>query len=151
MAVGDTRVYFILFHYTRTRAYYAAGVFAFAVCVKHRQRLHKPGYCTISRGSCVMKSHTQNGDITVFVPTAILEGSRVFFALFFLFCTSRLERARELQSETLTSTGMSLFASALPYLGIPPRGDDNELFVRASDVLKSQGRENWPRGRPGPV
>ena len=27
--------------------------------------------------------------------------------------------------------------------------DDDELLVRASAVLKSQGPENWPRGRPG--
>ena len=27
--------------------------------------------------------------------------------------------------------------------------DDDELIVRASAVLKSQGPENWPRGRPG--
>ena len=26
-------------------------------------------------------------------------------------------------------------------------GDDGELLVRASAVLKSQGPENWPRGR----
>ena len=26
-----------------------------------------------------------------------------------------------------------------------------ELIVRASAVLKSQGRGNWPRGRPGPL
>jgi len=26
---------------------------------------------------------------------------------------------------------------------------DDELLVRASAVLKSQGPENWPRGRPG--
>ena len=29
------------------------------------------------------------------------------------------------------------------------QGDDDELLVRASAVLKSQGPENWPRGRPG--
>ena len=28
--------------------------------------------------------------------------------------------------------------------------DDDELIVRASAVLKSQGPENWSRGRPGP-
>ena len=28
-------------------------------------------------------------------------------------------------------------------------GDDDELIVRASAVLKSQGPENWSRGRPG--
>ena len=28
--------------------------------------------------------------------------------------------------------------------------DDDELLVRASAVLKSQGPENWSRGRPGP-
>ena len=28
-------------------------------------------------------------------------------------------------------------------------GDDDELIVRASAVLRSQGPENWPRGRPG--
>ena len=28
-------------------------------------------------------------------------------------------------------------------------GDDDELLVRASAVLKSQGPENWSRGRPG--
>ena len=27
--------------------------------------------------------------------------------------------------------------------------DDDELLVRASAVLKSQGAENWSRGRPG--
>ena len=27
--------------------------------------------------------------------------------------------------------------------------DDDELIVRASAVLKSQGPENWSRGRPG--
>ena len=30
------------------------------------------------------------------------------------------------------------------------RMDDDELIVRASAVLKSQGPENWSRGRPGP-
>ena len=29
--------------------------------------------------------------------------------------------------------------------------DDDELIVRASAVLKSQGPENWSRGRPGEV
>ena len=29
--------------------------------------------------------------------------------------------------------------------------DDDELVVRASAVLKSQGPENWSRGRPGPL
>ena len=75
----------------------------------------------------------------------------VFLSCFLLLCTFRLERAQEPQSGTLNSTGTSLFASALPYLGFPPRGDDDELVVRASAVLKSQGRENWSRGRPGPV
>ena len=28
-------------------------------------------------------------------------------------------------------------------------GDDDKLIVRASAVLKSQGPENWSRGRPG--
>ena len=28
-------------------------------------------------------------------------------------------------------------------------GDDYKLTVRASAVLKSQGRENWSGGRPG--
>ena len=28
--------------------------------------------------------------------------------------------------------------------------DDGELLMRASAVLKSQGSENWSRGRPGP-
>ena len=28
---------------------------------------------------------------------------------------------------------------------------DDELLVRASAVLKSQGRENWSRGRPDPL
>ena len=27
-------------------------------------------------------------------------------------------------------------------------GDDDDLLVRASAVLKSQGPENWPHGRP---
>ena len=27
--------------------------------------------------------------------------------------------------------------------------DDDELLVQACAVLKSQGPENWPRGRPG--
>ena len=36
-------------------------------------------------------------------------------------------------------------------LQVRPSGDDDELIARASAVLKSQGRGNWPRGRPGPV
>ena len=50
-----------------------------------------------------------------------------------LFCSAK-------QGKTSENAAFRLFCS----------GDDDELLARASAVLKSQGPENWSRGRPGP-
>ena len=43
------------------------------------------------------------------------------------------------------------FGKRPPANGRFGRDGDGELLVRASAVLNSEGPENWPRGRPGPL
>ena len=45
--------------------------------------------------------------------------------------------------------GKSYYEKNVPCRGLCDDDDDDELLVRASAVLKSQGPENWSRGRPG--
>ena len=53
--------------------------------------------------------------------------------------------------EAIRKAGWDCSAPArLPPLMTGGFADDDELLVRASAVLKSQGPENWSRGRPGP-
>ena len=97
------------------------------------------GRCAVIASICAWSFQRRNSRLFVVPP--VLQGGDLI-------------PRRRLHFFRASARGKWCSFSAKPRFLRSPRGDraplnDDELLVRASAVLKSQGPENWPRGRPG--